>query len=90
MENYNNIFIFQAREILIPCGSAQAEGQAKSPVINTMFYQNYLEDNYLMCLLFSKIKVRKMAKIRNQYNRVPHLVQDTTWESDKITIRHPK
>ena len=29
-----------------------------------------------------------MAKIRNQYNQVPHLTQDTTWEKDKITIRH--
>ena len=28
-------------------------------------------------------KVRKVAKIRNQYNQVPHLSQDTTWESDK-------
>ena len=35
-------------------------------------------------------KVRKMAKIRNQYNQVPHLTQDTTWESDQITIRHHK
>ena len=33
-------------------------------------------------------KVRKTAKIRNQYNQVPHLTQDTTRESDKITIRH--
>ena len=29
-----------------------------------------------------------MAKIRNQYNQVPHLTPDTTWEKDKITIRH--
>ena len=36
------------------------------------------------------VKVRKMAKIRNQYNQVPRLTQDTTWESDKITIRHQK
>ena len=31
-----------------------------------------------------------MAKIWNQYNQVPHLTQDTTRESDKITIRHHK
>ena len=30
-----------------------------------------------------KIKVRKKAKIRNRYNQVPHLTQDTIWESDK-------
>ena len=41
---------------------------------------------------FSKgiFKVRKHGKIRNQYNQVPHLTQDTTWESNKITIRHHK
>ena len=32
------------------------------------------------------VKVRKMAKIRNWYNQVPHLTQDTTWESNKTTI----
>ena len=32
------------------------------------------------------IKVRKMAKIRDGYNQVPHLTQDTTWESNKTTI----
>ena len=25
--------------------------------------------------------------IRNGYNQVPHLIQDTTWESDKNTIK---
>ena len=34
-------------------------------------------------LLF--VKVRKAAKIRNQYNQVPHLTHDTTWKSDKNT-----
>ena len=33
-------------------------------------------------------KVRKNAKIRNLYNQVPHLTQDTTWESDKNTRKH--
>ena len=32
------------------------------------------------------VKVRKMAKIRNRYNQVPHLTQDTTWESNTTTI----
>ena len=31
-----------------------------------------------------------MAKIRNQYYQEPHLTQDTTRESDKITIWHHK
>ena len=34
------------------------------------------------------IKVRKKAKIRNGHNQVPHLTQDTTWESDKSTRKH--
>ena len=33
----------------------------------------------------SKKKVRKKAKIRNPYNQVPHLTQNTLWESDKST-----
>ena len=32
-------------------------------------------------------KARKKANIRNRYNQVPHLTQDTTRESDKITIK---
>ena len=31
-------------------------------------------------------KVRKTAKIRKRYNQLPHLTQDTTWESIKNTI----
>ena len=30
-------------------------------------------------------KVRKVTTITNRYNQVPHLTQDTTWESDKNT-----
>ena len=30
-------------------------------------------------------KVRKKAKIRNRYNEVPHLTQDTTWERGQKT-----
>ena len=33
-------------------------------------------------------KVRKKAKIRNCYNQVPHLAQDTIWESDKNTRKY--
>ena len=33
-----------------------------------------------------KMKVRKAANIRNRYNEVPHLTQDTTWESDKTQL----
>ena len=34
-------------------------------------------------------KVSKGAKIRNRYNQVPHLTQDTNL-SDKLTVRHHK
>ena len=33
-------------------------------------------------------KVRKEAKIKNQYNQVSHLTKDTTWESGKNTRNH--
>ena len=32
------------------------------------------------------IKVRKLAKSRNQYNQVPQLTKDTTWENDKTQL----
>ena len=34
------------------------------------------------------IKVNKKAKIRKRYNQVPHLIQYTTWKSDKNTSKH--
>ena len=43
-------------------------------------------DAVLMPMLNVLLKVRKMAKIRNRYNQVPDLTQDTTWESNKNTI----
>ena len=33
-----------------------------------------------------KMKVRKTARIRNRYDQVLHLSQDTKWESNKTTI----
>ena len=35
--------------------------------------------------LYHSGKVRRLVKIRNRYNQVPHLIQETTWESDKNT-----
>ena len=34
------------------------------------------------------MKVKKKAKIRNRCNQVPHLTEDTIWESDKNTKKH--
>ena len=47
------------------------------------------DHNHLLFLFklereFDESTVRKMAKIRQRYNQVPHLTQDTTWESNKI------
>ena len=44
----------------------------------------------ILTKLFTFVKVRNVAKIRYLYNQVPHLTQDTTWESDKNTIKHHK
>ena len=41
----------------------------------------------LIQLIFH-MKRRKWAKNRNQYNQVPHLTQDTIWQSDKNTRKH--
>ena len=48
----------------------------------TCTIQQKLDDR---CAYMFLIKVRKAAKIRNRYNQVPHLTQDTTWERDKNT-----
>ena len=34
------------------------------------------------------MKVKKKAKIKNQYYQVPHLNQDTVWEIDNTTKCH--
>ena len=31
---------------------------------------------------------KRKAKIRNQYNQIPHLTQDTIWESDNNTRKY--
>ena len=38
----------------------------------------------------ASFKVKKVAKIRNQYKQVPRLTKDTTWESDINKIKHQK
>ena len=37
---------------------------------------------------FKSCKVSKESKIGNWYNQVPNLTLDTTWESDKKTLKH--
>ena len=44
----------------------------------------------LTTLSLLHLKTRKKAKIRNQYNHVPHLTKDTVGESNKNTRKHQK
>ena len=67
-DNQNEICIFLLHEIKFIALSLQ-----KKP-LNFRFITYTLKN----------VKVSKKAKIRNQYNQVPHLTQDTIWESDKI------
>ena len=39
-------------------------------------------------MICSFIKVKKKAKIRNQFNQVPHINLDTIWESYKNSRKH--
>ena len=39
------------------------------------------------CIL-SLSKVKKKAKVRNRYNQVPHMTQDTVWEGEINTRKH--
>ena len=48
----------------------------------------YCFGNFGSKFVLNSSKVSKEAKIRNRYNHVPHLTQDTTRESDKNTIQH--
>ena len=50
-------------------------------VINVKRYYCYNKPKREFCH-----KARKTPRVRNRYNQVPHLNQDTKWESNKITI----
>ena len=39
-----------------------------------------------MSLFQIVLKEREVARIRNRYNQVPHLNQDTIWDSDKTQL----
>ena len=63
--------------------------------INDIYFHNMASQIYPSELQLNKAntfdtEVKKVAKIRNRYNQVPHLTQDTTRESEKNTIKHHK
>ena len=60
-------------------------------IMHAFHSSRYLQSKWMLVFSHaSMVKVRKVAKVRNRYNQVPHLTQDTTWESDKNTIKYHK
>ena len=55
-------------------------------LLNTVYFMPNLCFKLCIMRCLNLFKVRKTAKIRKRYNQVPHLTQDTTWESNKNTI----
>ena len=51
--------------------------------VRFIYRSNQLKEIFEM----KTFKVCKKAKFRNQYNQVPHLTEDTVWESDKNTTK---
>ena len=45
----------------------------------TLWSQNVLTKNF-----WSKMKVSKVAKIRNRYNQVPHLTQELSQQKNQL------
>ena len=63
--------------------------------INNIHFSNMVSQIYPSELHPNKAntwdtKLRNGAKVRNRYNQVPHLTQDTICEIDKNTIKHQK
>ena len=64
--------------------------QKQLPLARKKVKRNNSDIIWSIVLLIHDItpKVSKEAKINNWYHQVPHLTQDTIWESDKNTIKH--
>ena len=60
------------------------------PWVSLQFVIVFFPDHTHLLFLLHNDHSKKGGKIRNRYNQVPHLTQDTTWESDKNTIKHYK
>ena len=58
--------------------------------IRTTWAVPYLLYHYVAIKKQTEDKVRNTAKIRNRHNQVPHLTQDTTWESDINHKQEPR
>ena len=63
--------------------------------IDNLYFEQMVGQTYLNKLRLNKtipliLKVRKVAKIRNRYNQVPHLTMGTTRGGDKNTTKHHK
>ena len=53
-----------------------------------IIHQSEITDMAINIYISKLQKVRKKANNRNQYNQVPHLIQDITLEVDKNTRKH--
>ena len=96
------LFIFRLKYQYLKCSesvvSANKHALPKNIVLmysevlfNSKFKFSRKCQNKSVCVRRSALlrytyKVRKSAKIGERYNQVPHLTQDTTWESNKNTI----
>ena len=72
--------------IVVPSGQWLPPPKTQSPGIVQCPVSNVSKNKKSMNGAASN--VRKTTKIRNRYNQVKHLTQDTTLESDKNTIKH--
>ena len=65
-------------------GASLMEGYI--PEVDATIVTRILDAGACKCIIVlvpDFMNVRKGAKIRNRYNQVPRLTQNTTWESDK-------
>ena len=86
-----NVFVFAGSSEYLPSADKWLLHIYCILFAKTSLERYVLRKQTIAQILSTKIvKVRKAAKIRNQYNQVPHLTQYTTWESDKNTIKHHK
>ena len=76
LQNILMIYHSQTRRHMIQCFQS---------TVNLYITTLFIKQNFCC----NEIKVRKEAKVRKRYNKVPHLIKDTTWESNKLQSISP-
>ena len=77
----------ESPQIDIGCSVTKRDMLQILPTVSMILRNDVLETTKEE-ILVNAYKVSKGAKIRNRYNRVPHLTQDTN--GNKLTVRHHK